>query len=165
MNNRIAPSRKRIILSIIICLLTIWLIISAIWFFHFWSYNKYFDENFEHLHGYTSHIDRSTPILYGVWTPVYLDFGGNLSCNSEDQQITILVWPSLFGGDIKQIGLILKSDITYRIYVDSEMNYDISLNPGISAEQDENIKKIMGIKQDEIKELWELMKFRFGIMQ
>lgn len=157
--------RKKIIKYIVLPIIVVWIIISIAWLLHIQSFNKYYDDNFEHLHQYTSHIDRSGPILFGVCTPVYPEFGGNLTCNSEDQLITILAWPSFMCKRIKEYGLILKDGegSGHMIYVDENMNYYTDLNPGISIEEDTEVKEIMKIKQDEINALFSQFKNKFNI--
>lgn len=155
---------KSTIIKIVIALALVWASISLVWFLHVQSYNKYFDENFEHLHGNTSHVDRTGDILYGAYTPGYLQFGGNFSCTSKDQTFQILLWPTYMCRGISEIGLILKdeNDGKHYVYVDENMNYGADLNVGITPDEDEEVRAIMEEKQAEIIELYSMMKERFG---
>ena len=151
---------KFIIIPIIIALLAV----NFAWIMHVRSFNKFFDEKFEHLHGNTSHIDRTGDVLYGAYTPEYLRFHGNFSCNSKDGTFKILLWPTFMCRDIKRIGMILQDSkgSAHHVYVDKNLNYSADLNEGITQEEYEIVRAIMAEKQTEIAELYSMMRERFN---
>lgn len=157
--------KTKILMIIIIAIIIFSLFIASItWILHVFSYNKYLDENFERLsYSWSSIIDRRDKILYGAKTPPFLTFGGNLTCTSEDNTITIIAWPSFMCRKIVEIGLILNDETGHMVYVDHNMNYITELNPGISAEEDAIVKIIMQNRKNDIQELYNKMKERFSI--
>ena len=46
--------RKKIIKYIVLPIIVVWIIISIAWLLHIQSFNKYYDDNFEHLHQYNN---------------------------------------------------------------------------------------------------------------
>lgn len=157
--------KRKIIISILLVLAFVGVVSSA-WVVHMMSYDKYKDENLERLsYSLSSYVDWRGPVIYGIKTPPYLEFGGNLYCNNEDNTITILAWPSFMCRDIKKLGIILATEDGggYQVYVDENLDYDYELNKGKTQDEYEEIQKIMKNKSSEIYELYHGMRERFNM--
>lgn len=78
---------------------------------------------------YGKHIqfDEENNLSYNVKTPDYLGFTGNLGI-SNNEDMVLLIWPSLFGNKFKY-GVRIQDDTgTYEIYINENLG-SVTGNP------------------------------------
>lgn len=157
--------KKKIMRWILISVLIPFVIVNVVWFLNYSSYDVYLDENFTRLsYSYNNIVDRTGPIIYGVKKPTYLSFTGNLYIVSDDDVISIIIWPSFMCKNAREIGLILQNDgAKYMVYVNNNMEYCSDKNALIptSPEEEETVKHLLENLNEQIVELYRLAKARF----
>lgn len=102
---------------------------------------------------YGKHIqfDEENNLSYNVKTPDYLGFTGNLGI-SNNEDMVLLIWPSLFGNKFKY-GVRIQDDTgTYEIYINENLG-SVTGNP--------EDKVIVEKYNNDIKKLYEKAKEKF----
>jgi hypothetical protein len=149
---------KKIGLTILVLLL-VW---HVVWLGNYYAYYDLSDGYQRH---YINMVRFEKDYTYTLQCPRYPSFVGNFALSNNDN-ILIIVWPGLFVNESYTYGLeIYDEDIdqTYRIYVDSELNYlDIRENK-LTNEERTMAYMLLSKYDDALTTMKQLVETEWGI--
>ena len=124
--------KKKIILGIVALFVIAVVVYLILWYVNYKSYDQYVNQEeviYAAENGYL--MENESNLLYYVKKPDFLSFTGNLVGQTEDDRISVFLWPTLFCQEIKEQGVILKTENkedAFLLYLDEELDYDSQKN-------------------------------------
>ncbi len=114
-------SVKKILLALVAVLVSLWLIISVLWYIWREVTYSHYVENIEQS-GYSGFLVPSYAVdedgyTFSVKYPDYLSLAGNLSVWPDDDGVVLIIWPELDGGYTYGVRLVME-DSLYDAYID-----------------------------------------------
>lgn len=141
-----------IIITVIILLFGVY---NLIWYYVTQSKYDNFSERMDEFVKNRSYVlNPGDGYLYNVKYPDYLTFTGNLGVSDEKNEISLIIWPSLFNGENEYGVRIIDEDESYEIMVDKDMKAE-----------DSEIEDIVNKYQDEIQILFQKADEKWGIIE
>lgn len=137
------------------------LIWNIVWFMNWYPYEKQAQNYSKTPQGYYKGIDD---YACGIAAPDYLRFTGNYAIIRDDR-LGIIIWPKkpFWGKTEYGIEIPVDENYIYRFYVDKNLNYLSDEEMEYTAEEEEEIKKLLKIHKDTLsimmqvaKEEWDL---------
>lgn len=141
-----------IIITVIILLFGVY---NLIWYYVTQSKYDNFSEKMDEFVKNRSYVlNPGDGYVYNVKYPDYLTFTGNLGVSDEKNEISLIIWPSLFNGENEYGVRIIDEDESYEIMVDKDMKAE-----------DSEIEDIVNKYQDEIQILFHKADEKWGIIE
>ena len=152
---KLSKGKKIIILLMVICLL--FGVYNLIWYFTTQVKYSTYSENMDEFIPNRSYVlEGEDGYLYNVKYPDYLSFTGNLGVSNNNNEVSIIIWPSIFGED--KYGLKIDTiDDSYEIIIDREMKAEVSEDDKIIEKYKEEIEKLF----QKADERWNIMDVDF----
>ena len=138
----------------------------VIWGINLRSYAPYIREEdvvYSSANGYLMETEGN--ILYYVKKP---SFVGNLVGQTRDDQISVFIWPSLFGNGVDERGVFLKTEDgteVFLLYVTATMEYDPQKSTGLDEVQEAQAKELLQERRAEVLQIYSAMCQRFAISE
>ena len=110
--------------------------------------------------------DEEKSLLYYVKKPSLFSFTGNLVGQTEDDSISIILWPSFLCKDISEIGVVLKDNAkqeAYFLYVDKDMNLSESQTTGLDMTRQQTAEAILKSRKDVLVEIYKNIIDKYGL--
>ena len=133
------------------------------------SYAPYIREEdvvYSSANGYLMETEGN--ILYYVKKPSFPSFVGNLVGQTRDDQISVFIWPSLFGNGVDERGVFLKTEDgteVFLLYVTATMEYDPQKSTGLDEVQEAQAKELLQERRAEVLQIYSAMCQRFAISE
>lgn len=152
---KLSKGKKIIILLMVICLL--FGVYNLIWYFTTQVKYSTYSENMDEFIPNRSYVlEGEDGYLYNVKYPDYLSFTGNLGVSNNNNEVSLIIWPSIFGED--KYGLKIDTiDDSYEIIIDREMKAEVSEDDKIIEKYKEEIEKLF----QKADERWNIMDVDF----
>ena len=152
---KLSKGKKVIILLMVICLL--FGVYNLIWYFTTQVKYSTYSENMDEFIPNRSYVlEGEDGYLYNVKYPDYLSFTGNLGVSNNNNEVSLIIWPSIFGED--KYGLKIDTiDDSYEIIIDREMKAEVSEDDKIIEKYKEEIEKLF----QKADERWNIMDVDF----
>ncbi len=138
----------------LLLLISIFLIWNIVWGINYYSYYKYSD-------GYAkspiNYFKSEKDYTYTVDCPSYLRLTGNFAVTNNDD-LSIIIWPSLFMRSA-EYGISAedrKKNVTYRFYVDEDLNYLRHEDLNYALPDEAHIKSLLKKSRTELSEMQRL---------
>ena len=144
--------KKKIILGIVALFVIAVVVYLILWYVNYKSYDQYVNQEeviYAAENGYL--MENESNLLYYVKKPDFLSFTGNLVGQTEDDRISVFLWPTLFCQEIKEQGVILKTENkedAFLLYLDEELDYDSQKNKELDTEQAERAQELYEIQKE-----------------
>lgn len=152
---KLSNGKKIIIILIVICLLFV--LYNIIWYFAIQSkYSEYSKNMDEFIPNRSYVLDGEDGYLYNVKNPDYLSFTGNLGISNNNNEVSLIIWPSFFG-EAKYGIKIDTIDDSYEIIIDREMKAEVSEDDKIIEKYKEEIERLF----QKADERWNIMNVNF----
>ena len=139
----------------------------VIWGINVRSYAPYIrEEDVVYSNGYLMETEGN--ILYYVKKPSFPSFVGNLVGQTRDDQISVFIWPSLFGNGVDERGVFLKTEDgteVFLLYVTATMEYDPQKSTGLDEVQEAQAKELLQERRAEVLQIYSAMCQRFAISE
>lgn len=141
---------KKVVLIIAIIVL-LFGIYNLLWYFTTQSKYTNYSEGMDEFVANKSYVlNPGNGYLYNVKYPDYLTFTGNLAVADENNEVSLIIWPSFYGED--EYGIrITTNDDSYEIMIDKDMK---------SVENNDILDKY----KKEIRMLFQKADEKWGIM-
>lgn len=128
---------------------------NIIWYFTTQSKYDNFSKKMDEVVKNSSYVlNTGDEYVYNVKYPDYLTFTGNLGVSDEKNEISLIIWPSLFNGENEYRLRIIDEDESYEIVVDKDMKAE-------DSESEDIINKY----QNEIQILFHKADEKWGIIE
>ena len=130
----------------------------VIWGINVRSYAPYIREEdvvYSSANGYLMETEGN--ILYYVKKPSFPSFVGNLVGQTRDDQISVFIWPSLFGNGVDERGVFLKTEDgteVFLLYVTATMEYDPQKSTGLDEVQEAQAKELLQERRAEVLQIY-----------
>ncbi|WPP41126.1 hypothetical protein SK066_21615 [Paenibacillus hunanensis] len=148
-----SASKKKTITIILVSIVILFILWNLVWFgFNYIKYNNFVGALPETSTG--NHILVKDGYTYGVKTPDYLSFTGNLSISNSSKGELLIIWPLPFGG--YQYGFRLQENgNVYELNLDENMNLVGEQNESDLKAVTENKQTIQSL-YNKAKAIWDL---------
>ena len=159
--------KKKIILGIVALFVIAVVVYLILWYVNYKSYDQYVNQEeviYAAENGYL--MENESNLLYYVKKPDFLSFTGNLVGQTEDDRISVFLWPTLFCQEIKEQGVILKTENkedAFLLYLDEELDYDSQKNKELDTEQAERAQELYAIQNENIFSIYSDVCKKFQI--
>ena len=158
---------KKIVIRVLIAVLIVGSVYSILWYTNYNSYEKYITLNVAYSSGggYLME-DEEKSLLYYVKKPSLFSFTGNLVGQTEDDSISIILWPSFLCNDISEIGVVLKDNTKQEAYflcVDKDMNLSESQTTGLDMTRQQTAEAILKSRKDVLVEIYKNIIDKYGL--
>lgn len=149
--------RTKISLSII---LGIFVIVNLFWLsFYFIKYGSYTKSIPKHESG--TYLLVTDQYDLSVKKPSYLSFTGNLAITNKEDDLSLLIWPTV--GKNEEIGLQIKNSegVFYSVLLDSNLNYDEKNNDSDLSQP--LIESLINKRKSEINDMYSYAKSTWSL--
>ncbi len=150
-----SKSKRKKLYIILTVLILLFGVYNLIWYFVTQSKYDNLSKKMDEVVKNRSYVlNAGDGYVYNVKYPDYLTFIGNLGVSDEKNEMSLIIWPSLFNGDNEYGVRIIDEDESYEIMVDKDMKAE-----------DSEIKDIVNKYKDEIQILFQKADEKWGIIE